>query len=168
MKQLSFLLASAAGLLLTSCQSSPLAEQPQDTDNTEEATKAIAASNALYFQAFAKGDSTILLDRYTPDACLMPPNAPALCGQQAVGAFYRLSYQQLGLRNGKFTTQHVWSSGGSYATEQGLYELRDAQNHVIDNGKYLVLWQKTASGWKMLRDSFNSVNPPASAPAATP
>jgi len=166
MKQLSKLIASAGGLLLASCQSTPPTQQPQDTaNNTEEATKAIAASNALYFQAFAKGDSTILLDRYTPDACVMPPNAPALCGQQAMGAFYRLSYQQLGIRNGKFTTQHVWSSG-PYATEQGLYELRDAQDHVLDNGKYLVLWQKTASGWKMLRDSFSSVNPSAPATAA--
>jgi ketosteroid isomerase-like protein len=167
MKQLSLLLASAAGLLLASCQSTPPAEQSQEAaNNTEEATKAIAASNARYFQAFAKGDSTMLLDRYAPDACVMPPNAPALCGQQAIGAFYRLSYQQLGIRNGKFTTEHVWSSGGSYATEQGLYELRDAQDHVLDNGKYLVLWQKTTSGWKMLRDSFSSVNPPAPAAAA--
>ena len=46
--------------------------------------------------------------------------------------------------------------------------MRDAQDHVFDNGKYLVLWKKTASGWKMLRDSFNSVNPPAPAPAAKP
>jgi ketosteroid isomerase-like protein len=166
MKQLSLLVASAAGLLLTSCQSAPPADQPQGTASPE-IVNAIAASNARYFQAFVKGDSTTLLDCYTPDACLMPPNAPALCGPQAVGAFFRVSYQQLGIRNGKFTTQHVWSSGGSYATEQGLYELRDAQDHVLDNGKYLVLWQKTASGWKMLRDSFNSVNPPAPATAAT-
>jgi ketosteroid isomerase-like protein len=165
MKQLISLLAS--GLLLASCQSTPSAEQPQDTANPE-ITNAIAASNARYFQAFVKGDSTTLLDCYTPDACLMPPNAPALCGPQAVGAFFRVSYHQLGIRGGKFTTQHVWSSGGSYATEEGLYELRDAQNRLFDNGKYLVLWQKTASGWKMLRDSFNSVNPPAPAAAAKP
>lgn len=165
MKHLSLLAAS--GLLLACSQPTPTTEQAPDTANTDEVAKAIAASNALYFQAFAEGDSTILLARYTPDACLLPPNTPALCGPRAVGDFYRLSYQQLGIRSGKFTTQHVWSSG-PYATEQGLYELRDGQNHLLDNGKYLVLWQKTSSGWKMLRDSFSSVNPPAPAPAVKP
>jgi ketosteroid isomerase-like protein len=26
----------------------------------------------------------------------------------------------------------------------------------MDEGKYLVLWKKTAKGWKMFRDSFSS------------
>jgi hypothetical protein len=32
--------------------------------NMQEAKKAIAASNAIYFQSFAKNDSSIFVDRY--------------------------------------------------------------------------------------------------------
>lgn len=64
--------------------------------NLEEAKNAIAVSNKIYFQAFAKGDSSLFIDRY------------------------------------------------------------DANNKPVDNGKFLVLWQKTPDGWKMFRDSFNS------------
>jgi ketosteroid isomerase-like protein len=35
-------------------------------------------------------------------------------------------------------------------------ESRDAQNTLVDDGKYLVLWKKTDKGWKMFRDSFSS------------
>ena len=47
--------------------------------NLEEAKKAIAASNELFFQAFVKGDSSLFIDRYTKDCWIMAPNAQALC-----------------------------------------------------------------------------------------
>lgn len=127
-----------------------------------EAKKAIAESNQRYWQAFTTGDSTLFVERYAPDACIMPANAPALCGPRAAPTFYRVAYQQMGIRDGRFTTQAVWG-GGDYVTEQGTFELRDGRQAVLGSGKYLVLWKKTAAGWKMFRDSFSSDSPsPAS------
>ncbi len=122
----------------------------------EEARTAIARSNEIYFQAFSKGDSSIFIDRYATDACIMPPNSPALCGKDAAARFFKIAYEQLGLRNGKFITTAVYGDCTAYVTEEGLWQSFDANNVLTDNGKFLVLWKKTEQGWKMFRDSFSS------------
>lgn len=122
----------------------------------EEAKEAIAASNNIYFEAFVKGDSSIFINRYAKDCCILAPNVPAMCGEQAALDFFRVAYHDIGLRNGKFITTAVYGDGEEYVTEEGLWQSFDANNVMFDNGKFLVLWKKTAEGWKMYRDSFSS------------
>jgi ketosteroid isomerase-like protein len=138
-------------LLFSTCQ----AQQTPNT-NLEEAKKAIAASNEIYFQAFVKGDSSIFIARYAKDCWIMPPNAPALCGEDAALEFFKTAYHTFGLRNGKFITIDVFGDGGEFVTEEGFWQSFDADNKLFDNGKFLVLWKKTTDGWKMFRDSFSS------------
>ena len=122
----------------------------------EEAKKAIAESNTVYFQAFVKNDSSIFTTRYAEDACIMAPDAPAMCGRDAALQFFRVAYHQFGLRNGKFITQEVYGAGDDYVVETGLWQSFDKNNILFDDGKFLVLWKKTPQGWKMFRDSFSS------------
>jgi ketosteroid isomerase-like protein len=138
--------------LLAGCTS----PQPNNTDNLAEAKAAIAKSNDIYFQAFAKGDSSIFVNRYAKDACILAPNTPAMCGEGAALDFFRVAYYKIGLRNGKFITTNVYGDGAEYVTEEGTWQSFDANNTLFDNGKFLVLWKKTADGWKMFRDSFSS------------
>jgi len=130
--------------------------QPTTNASLEEAKKAIAVSNEIYFQAFAKGDSSIFIDRYAKDCWIMPPNAPALCGADAPLEFFRTAYNKFGIRNGKFITIDVFGDGVKFVTEEGFWQSFDADNKLFDNGKFLVLWKKTPDGWKMFRDSFSS------------
>jgi ketosteroid isomerase-like protein len=122
----------------------------------EEARKAIAESNDIYFQAFVKGDSSIFIDRYAEDCCIMAPGAPALCGSDAALTFFRVAYHEIGLRNGKFVTTQVYGDGKNFVTEEGLWQSFDGNGKLFDDGKFLVLWKKTPEGWKMFRDSFSS------------
>jgi ketosteroid isomerase-like protein len=122
----------------------------------QEAKKAIAAGNEVYFQAFAKGDSSIFMDCYAKDCWIMPPNAPALCGIEAPLEFFKIAYNKWGLRNGKFITVDVFGDGAEFVTEEGFWQSFGADNKLLDNGKFLVLWKKTPDGWKRFRDSFNS------------
>lgn len=122
--------------------------------NLKEAKKAIAASNAIYFTSFTKNDSSIFLNRYAKDACLMGANAPIMCGQEAILKFFRSSYKD-GLRNGKFVTTAVYGDGNEYVTEEGIGRVFDTKGNLMSEGKYLVLWKKTLDGWKMFRDSFS-------------
>src|SRR6478735_9677161 len=85
-------------LLLTSC------EGQSSKGKLDEAKAAIAKSNDIYFQAFTKGDSSIFIDRYAKDCCIMLPNAPAMCGENAALEFFKMAYHKFGLRNGKFIT----------------------------------------------------------------
>lgn len=132
------------------------AQKEKKDTGLEEAKTAIARSNDIYFQAFSKGDSSIFINRYTTDACIMPPNSPALCGKDAAAVFFKIAYEQSGLRNGKFITTTVYGDGKEYVTEEGIWQSFDANNVLTDNGKFLVLWKKTEQGWKMFRDSFSS------------
>src|SRR5690349_20981799 len=97
-------LASIIFIVLLSCNSQP----PKSTSNLEEARMAIATSNDIYFQAFVKNDSSIFINRYAKDCCIMLPNAPAMCGENAPLDFFKMAYNQFGLRNGKFITQEVF------------------------------------------------------------
>jgi len=121
-----------------------------------EAKKAIAASNAIYFDSFAKNDPSIFVNRYAKDACILAPNAPAQCGREAAAQFFKVAYETYGLKNGKFITTAVYGDGKEFVTEEGLWQSFDASGKLFDDGKFLVLWKKTDEGWKMFRDSFSS------------
>jgi ketosteroid isomerase-like protein len=122
----------------------------------EEAKKAIAVSNEMFFQAFVKGDSSLFIDRYARDCWIMPPNTRALCGIDAALEFFRTAYNTFGVRNGKFITIDVFGDGVEFVTEVGFWQLFGADNRPLDDGKFVVLWKKTPDGWKMFRDSFSS------------
>lgn len=136
-------------------------KQPEAKPDLMEVKKAIAKSNAIYFESFVKNDSSIFIERYAEDCCIMGPNAPALCGTGAPAKFFRMAYDQFGLRNGKFITKEVYDNGDEYVTEVGLWQSFNADGKMFDDGKFLVHWKKTPKGWKMFRDSFSSNHQPA-------
>ncbi|WP_221408132.1 YybH family protein [Fulvivirga imtechensis] len=151
MKRLTLFLMALA--MLTVCEAQ---KRKQVEDPLAEARQAIEKSNAIYFQAFVKGDSSIFIERYAKDCCIMAPNAPAKCGPDAALAFYRIAYHQFGLRDGRFITQEIFGDGKEFVTEVGLWESYNANGELYDHGKFMVLWKKTQDGWKMFRDSFSS------------
>src|ERR1700751_4349240 len=67
-------------------------ETREQQDPFNEAKKEIAKSNAIYFQSFAKNDSTLFIDRYATDACIMAPFAPQACGRKNAAKFFRAAY----------------------------------------------------------------------------
>lgn len=121
----------------------------------ESEIQSITRVNKQYGEAFAKNDSTLFLECYAPDACILAPNAPALCGEKKLLLFYKAACNT-GMRNIIFTTANWYGYTGDYVTEQGTYQQFDANNAPIGAGKYLVVWQRLAKGWKMLRDMFNT------------
>lgn len=149
MKQLLPVITSLLALL-TACN------RPQAADTLAEARQAILSSNDVYFQSFARNDSSLFIDRYAPDCRIMAPNSAPLTGRAGAAAFFRLAYDKIGLRNGKFIITEIFGDGRDYVTEEGRWQSFDASNRLFDNGKYLVLWKKTPEGWKMFRDSFSS------------
>lgn len=140
-------------IIATACQQK---ENKPLHDPLGEAKKAIAESNAVYFEAYVKNDSSIFIERYATGACIMAPGAEQVCGKENVARFFRQSYDQYGMRNGKFITTSVYGDGVEFVTEEGRWESFDVNGKLFDDGKFLVLWKKTTAGWKMFRDSFSS------------
>ena len=151
MKNLFRLLTVHFILSIAVCQAQTVNEA-----NLAKAKIQIDSVNKAYFQAFAKGDSSILINCYTYDCWIMRPNSPTLCGVDAPLIFFKASSQTGHIKNGKFITVDLFGNGEEFITEEGFWQTLDAQDKPLDHGKYLVLWRKTPGGWKRFRDSFNS------------
>jgi len=145
-------------VLSTLCAGNTFAQSISKLD-LDEAKKEIAISDEIYFQSFAKNDASIFTNRYADDCWIMPPNAPAVCGSDAAKDFFEKSYNQFGVRNGKFITVDIYGISEDIVAEIGFWKVFNANQVESDDGKFLVLWKKTPKGWKMWRDSFNSSRP---------
>ena len=154
MKQQNIAVATKIFALLFFICSSCKAQTSANT-RLAEAQRSIAKANAIYFELYAKNDGSIL-NLYTNDACLLPPNAPAICGREALAKDFKDTYAAGTVKSGKFTTLNIYGDGHQYVTEEGLWQVYGADGKLIDEGKFLKLWKKTKEGWKMFRDSFNS------------
>jgi len=129
--------------------------QPKSKIDTTAIQLALLKVNKNYSDAFANADSSLLINAYTPDACILPANAPAMCGHDAFLTFYKLGYK-MGIRNIAFKTLALFGATQDFVTEQGMFDFKNAEGKSLGKGKYLVVWKQTPSGWRMYRDMFNN------------
>lgn len=121
----------------------------------KETSALIAALNRIYSQAFEKHKAELILRCYAEDASILAPNAPTINTPQGILAFFNGGYAH-GIRKITFHTTKLFGYSGTFVNEEGRYELKNGQGKTIDEGKYIVVWKKTDSGWKMYRDIFNT------------
>jgi len=115
-------------------------------------------------ESFITGDSSLFVKCFTPDACIMPPNMPTLCGQQGLLQFYK-GTRKAGVRDATFTSLGLFGQTPEYVTQQGAVQLFDAAQHPLTSSKVLIVWKKTDEGWRIFRQmlNFDAAMPPAPA-----
>ena len=74
---------------------------PGHYTGTDSVIDEITRIERQYKQAFITGDSALFLKCYTPDACILAPNVPSLCGERGRLQFYK-GARQAGLRDASF------------------------------------------------------------------
>jgi ketosteroid isomerase-like protein len=119
----------------------------------------MSARADLWETAFNARDMDAVLDLYTEDARLLPPNAPMGMGKDAVeGVFEEMAAA------GLMVETHVIETlaAGDLAYNIGTYALT-ADGAEVDRGKYMEIWRRTDGEWKMSADMFNSDLPAAGA-----
>lgn len=116
---------------------------------------AIEKTNTLYFNLFAKKDGAIV-NLYTDDACLLAPNTAPISGRKALEKDFEDTFAAGKVKGVKFQTNNIYGDGKNYITEEGSWQVFDPDGKLLDDGKYLKLWKRTDTGWKIFRDSFNS------------
>ena len=164
MKKIFFSLCSVilATVLLSSCNSEAVKTETP-AFSLDSAKAAIAASNKIFGECFATGDSVKFVNSYTSDGCINPSNMPRMCGPQALAAFFNGGYK-MGIRNIKLTTEEVMG-GKDAVVETGKYEMFVGDNVSAEKGKFIVVWKEENGKWKMHRDIWNSDSPPPPPPA---
>jgi len=128
----------------------------------EEAREAIKQTNLKFAELFRRGDAAGVAALYTPDARLMPPDAPLMRGAEAITAFWQ-GAMNLGIKEATLETIEVEADdGGDLATEIGRFTLsRESPggDRAAQTGKYVVLWKRQDDTWKLHADIWNADAP---------
>jgi ketosteroid isomerase-like protein len=129
--------------------------QKPNHQNLKKIASEIKLSNQLYSQGFETHNAALVVNRYSSDGAIMAPNAKSITSPEGFLAFFNGGYDH-GIRKVSFHTLSLFGLNGAMVNEEGTYELQDESGQTIDKGKYIVVWKKTKSGWKMYRDIFNT------------
>ena len=115
--------------------------------------------NQVYLKAVAVRDSNTILGMYADDAYLMPQGMPTMSGRAAIHTGWSGFLATPGLDLKFQSTKKMVSEAGDMVVDVGTYQqkMQDAKGKTVeDNGKYVTVFKKTASGWKIVVDTFNS------------
>jgi ketosteroid isomerase-like protein len=118
--------------------------------------------------AYNTGDAAKIAAMYATDGILMPPNAPAATGADAIRQF--ITDDSARAKSAGLTLAiEPTSSGvsGDLAWQSGTYSVKDASGNAVDVGKFVDLRRNVDGKWMITRDIWNSDNPPP-APAEAP
>jgi ketosteroid isomerase-like protein len=61
----------------------------------------------------------------------------------------------MGIKTATLEIQELEQHGDT-VIDVGLYTLKSADDAVLDQGKYIVVWKNEDGNWKIHRDIFNS------------
>jgi ketosteroid isomerase-like protein len=127
--------------------------ETQAPDQHASDKSALESGATRWMEAFSAKDTEALTALYAEDAVLLPPNAPAIFGRDAITA----------------TIQEMFAAGlsieledleikvaGDLGYKAGRYRTRGEDGSLIDRGKYIEIWSKVEGNWVLHRDIWNS------------
>jgi uncharacterized protein (TIGR02246 family) len=103
---------------------------------------------------FGRGDAAGMADLYTTNGMLLPTGSDFVKGKQAIESFWQ-GAMAMGIKNAKLDIIEIEQHGDT-VIDMGQYTLSDADDQVMDSGKYLVIWKHEDDTWKLHRDIWNS------------
>jgi uncharacterized protein (TIGR02246 family) len=143
-------------LLILFCSSYSVdAQAPIKSDVREmtEARRAIDAGNAVWVEAWAKGDATMLPNTFTMDGKELVAGGKVYKGRQQILALMQDTMQK---RGGKakltVTTTDVWLDGNTaYETGTAVYEFTVGGQPQKLERRYFTIWKRQSKRgvWKI-------------------
>jgi ketosteroid isomerase-like protein len=156
-----FFLVLSINAGLYSCYTGP--EETKDSTpaispsfDKQKATAFIDSVNKKFTEQVRNGDSVALAAHYHPEAELLFSNSEPIKGTGILSAWG--SVIRMGVKEFTFTTTDITGSG-DLLVETGSYEMKAADNSLIDRGKYVVVWKQQDGQWKLFRDIGNTSLP---------
>ena len=122
-----------------------------ETFDELQVRKSIKAACTKYSQAIREENLPGVLDIYTTEATIIPPDGEMVWGKQAIEEMYKKLLQK-GMKDIVFNTIEVGGSGDT-AYEIGKTKVQihpEGQAAFTDTTKYLVIWKRQADNtWKI-------------------
>ncbi len=114
----------------------------------------IEAANKAFEAAVSRSDGPGVAALYTDNAQLLPAESDFVTGTEAIGQFWQAAFDS-GIKGVSLVTLEVENHGDT-AYEVGKLELRGADGKVLDRAKYVVIWKKEGTTWKLHRDIWTT------------
>ena len=128
-------------ILLGSCERSGFSK------NDELAIRQVMADQEV---AWDTGDIPGFMEGYADEVCFVSRKGTT-CGKAGVTANYQKSYpDQAAMGDLSFGGLEILGAGPDHAWCTGSWELIRAQDTL--GGGFSLLWERTAQGWRILRD----------------
>jgi uncharacterized protein (TIGR02246 family) len=126
----------------------------------------LSAGTSRWMGSFNTEDADNLASLYAEDAVLLPPNAPAVFGRDAITASFRELFATGDLDVEIEPLETVVE--GDLAYVAGRYRMWTGDGVLVDRGKYLEIWRAVDGQWLIYRDIHNSSLPAATESEAMP
>jgi ketosteroid isomerase-like protein len=102
------------------------------SQTSKDVTNEIVEANKVFAEFFNAHNGKAIGELYTENGRLFPANSPVI-----------------------EATVHVESYENT-AIEEGAYNLFDASDNKLDEGKYIIIWKNIDGKWHLDRDIFSS------------
>jgi len=127
--------------------------ETQIADQHAADKSALEAGAAAWMEAFGAKDIDAMTAFYAKDAVLLPPDAPAIFGRDAISATMQEMFAAgLGIELEDLEIKVA----GNLGYKAGRYRTRGEDGSLIDRGKYIEIWSKIDGNWVIHRDIWNS------------
>ena len=131
-----------------------------DTAASTDVT-ALQAVTQSWFQAYNAGDADAVTALFADDATLMPPDATAVSGKDAIHNFFVVS---IGVSQHEGSTINLTGTpqggvAGDWGWLSATDTVKDKTGQVVDTGKFLVVFKKVDGKWVFFRDLWSSDKP---------
>ena len=121
---------------------------------TAQTKATIDKLNDAWAAAFNKGDAAAIAAMYTDDATVLPQGAPMVKGATAIRDLWAGVIKDFS--DAKLATVEVHTMGEVMAYEIGTVTAKTKANPPQDAvGKYVVVWRRSGTTWKLAVDIFN-------------
>jgi ketosteroid isomerase-like protein len=123
----------------------------------DEIRMAIDKANRKFEEGFLKSDASITASGFSDNAIVFPPDDGTMQGKKAIEDFWR-TVMASGVKEVSLNTVEV-SVSGDFAVERGIGVLKirsPSGTPSEQNIKYVVVWKRTAEGWKNMWDIWNA------------
>jgi ketosteroid isomerase-like protein len=121
----------------------------------------IEALNRQFTNAHLVGslDSAAMVNIFTSDARILPPDADPVIGRPAIEALTAL-YMTMGITEFREETTTFYGNE-EMLVDEGTYIFVYDEGRLTERGKYLNIWRKEGGEWKIYSNMWNTNAPPA-------
>jgi len=125
----------------------------------DEVYIAIRTAQQQLLTSFHQRNAAEVAACYAAEGQILPAYSAAISGRAAIQAFWQ-GCIDMGIGTLQRTPLEIDCLAGT-VNEVGEYRFLDRQGHVLDVGKYVVIWKEQHDQWQIQRDIWTSNLPPA-------